>query len=143
MILFLAKKLFESVYWRILIFLSNKFVWNWCQSDWFWWTFNNLCFRWFHGLTFADDLLFLSASFTFLGIIFLDATQEVGTTLWLLDMFNTNVDSFWKDLSTMSLVDDYTQTVLCYIINSPSFPVICFEWHTFMNGTMTLEWINS
>lgn len=89
-----------------------------------------------------------------------NTVEETLTRFGVLDVFNTNIDTFWDDTSTnlniwynqgskdivsavghdiYLLVDDDTDGSLGNVENTSSGTVVDLVWHTLLESTITLD----
>lgn len=118
--------------------LSNEFVWDWCQCNWHSWILQGVSFARLLWLTF--DRHPFSSFFGRLdfAVVFLNTANELVTALGFLDMLHANVDSFWYDSATNTLVDNHTQCTRCYVEHATSFTMVSFVRHSFVNSSVDL-----
>lgn len=119
--------------------LCDELVWNWSEENWFWWILNDASGKRLFRFALKDDAFALGESLTTFLVIGLDAGQEFVTALRGLDVFNADIDALGEDLSTVTLVDDNSQCVLCDVVDASGLSVVGLEWHTFVNGTIALK----
>lgn len=84
--------------------------------------------------------------------------SEIGLVIFQLTVFNTNIDTFSDDTMTKTkrmtfgndgemkflpntFVNDDTDGMSSYIENTASFTMIKSMWHTFLNSTITLKYM--
>jgi len=68
-----------------------------------------------------------------------NTVEETLTRFGVLDVFNTDIDTFWDDTSTNLLVDDDTDGSLGNVENTSSGTVVDLVWHTLLESTITLD----
>jgi hypothetical protein len=119
--------------------LSNELVWNWSEKNWFWWIFDHTSGQRLFRFALQDDTFALGESLATFLVIGLDAGQEFVTALRGLDMFDADVDALGEDLSSVTLVDDDSQCVLCHIVDASGLSVVGLEWHALVDSAVTLK----
>jgi hypothetical protein len=71
--------------------------------------------------------------------VVVDSVNKTLSRLGVLDVFDSQVDSFWVDISSNSLVDDNTDGVGSDVKDSTSFSVVRFVGHTLLDGTISFD----
>ena len=71
--------------------------------------------------------------------VLVDSVDESQSRFGVFDVLNSEVDSFGHDVSSDSLVDDDTDSVLGDVVDSTGFTVVDLMWHTLLNGTVTFD----
>lgn len=72
-------------------------------------------------------------------LVLVDSVDEAQSRFRVFDMLDSKVDSLGDDVSSNSLVYDDTDGVLGDVVNSTSFTVVDFVWHTLLDGTITFD----
>mgnify|MGYP000269721400 CR=1 FL=1 len=91
---------------------------------------------WLSWKSFSEDLLSLSFSFSFLGIILLDSSFEGFSALTSTQVFNSNVKSLGNNSSTELFVHDYTDCVLIHIEHFTCLTLVELVRHAFVNASI-------
>ena len=84
---------------------------------------------------------FLSGFLLFL-IIFLHTFQEAISALRVLNMLDTHINSLGKNLALNLFVYNDANGMLGNIVDSPSFAMVTFVGHSFLNSTHSLDIYN-
>merc|ERR1711928_99775 len=87
----------------------------------------------------AVNLHTTGLGFSFLHLVFFHTAQEIISALGMFDMLNPEVDSFWDDSVSELLVNDSSNSSSCHVEYSSSFAVVVFVWHSFVNGSISLD----
>merc|ERR1712187_797408 len=62
--------------------------------------------------------------------VVVDSVQETQSRFGVFDVLDSEVDPLGDDITSDSFVDDDTNGVLGDVVNSTSFTVVNFVWHT-------------
>ena len=60
----------------------------------------------------------------------------------VLNMLNMHINSFGKTFALNLFVYNHADWMLGSIVNSSSFPIVTFVWHSFLNSTHSLDVYN-
>ena len=71
-------------------------------------------------------------------IIFLHTFQESVSTLWVLNMLNSYINSLGKNLALNLFVYENAHQILGNIVDSSSFSMVTFVGHSFLNSAHSL-----
>ena len=75
-------------------------------------------------------------------IIFLHTFQEAISALRVLNMLDTHINSLGKNLALNLFVYNDVNSMLGNIVDSPSFAMVTFVGHSFLNSTHSLDIYN-
>ena len=89
----------------------------------------------------AEPSPFLFGFLLFL-IIFLHTFQEAISALRVLNMLDRHINSFGKHLALNLFVYNDANSMLGNIVDSPSFAMVIFVGHSFLNSTHSLDIYN-
>merc|ERR1711973_414578 len=90
-------------------------------------------------MSFAVNLYTTGLGFSFLHLILFHTSQEIIPTLGMFDMFNSEVDSFGDDSVSKLFVNNNPNSSSGHVEHSSSFPMVVFVWHSFVNGSISLD----
>lgn len=96
-------------------------------------------FSWLSWLSLQLDGNTLSLSFSTLGGVVLDSLQKFGSTLGVLDVFNSQTQSLFQVSVTDHLVDDNTNRRLGDVEDNTGLTLVDLVWHTLLDGTVGLD----
>ena len=103
---------------------------------------HKVCFsRWSRLALQLNPSPFLFGFLLFL-IIFLHTFQEAISALRVLNMLNTHINSLGKNLALNLFVYNDANGMLGNIVDSPSFAMVTFVGHSFLNSTHSLDIYN-
>merc|ERR1712180_199481 len=77
--------------------------------------------------------------FSFLHLVFFHTPQEIISAFGMLDMFNSEVDSLGNNSVSKLLVNDNSNCSSGHVEYSSSFAMVVFVWHSFVNGSISLD----
>lgn len=120
--------------------LNEGLVSNWSQSLWnVTLSKDNTSLSWLSWLSLQLDGLTLSLSGLSLSLVGLDTVQELLTTLRVLDVLNSEVDTLLNVSVTNHLVDDDTDGGSGNVVDDTGLTVVVLVWHTLLDGTVGLD----
>ena len=120
-----------------------EFIGNWLQQFGFLSIgLHEVCFSgWSRLVLQLNPSPFLFGFLLFL-IIFLHTFQKAILALRVLNMLDMHINSFGKNLVLNLFVYNDANSILGNIVNSPSFAMVTFMGHSFLNSTHSLDIYN-
>lgn len=100
---------------------------------------DNSSLSWLSWLSLQLDSLTLSLGLNSLSSVRFNTVQELLTTLGVLNVLNSQVNTLLDVTVTNNLVDDNTNRRLGDVVNNTSLTVVVLVWHTLLDRTVGLD----